>query len=126
MTESETLMTDNALARSWRAAAENQRAAIEALGIRVTHCLPGEVDDCGKDDLQHFAAYTATLMARMQWDMFALSHACPGQGTDAFLAELFAHQCCVTAPERFAHIELPLGHQFAILMEAVDEHLGDE
>jgi len=119
-------MTGDTLAQSWRKATEAKRAAIEALGISVGRCLPGEPDDCGKDDLQHFAAYTATLMAQMQWDMFALSHACPGQGTDAFLAELFAHQCCVTTPERFAHIELPLGDQFAVLAQAVDEHLGDE
>jgi len=119
-------MADNALARSWRKATEARRAAIEALGLPVTHCLPGEINDCGKDDLQHFAAYTATLMAQTQWDMYALSHACPGQGADAFLAELFAHQCCLTQPERLAHIELPLYDQFAILLGAVNEHLSEQ
>lgn len=111
---------------SWRIATEQRRAALEALGMEMPKCLSGEPDDCGDGDLEHFAAYTATLMAQTQWDMQVMDHACPGQSTGAHIAWLFAHQCCVVQPEGFDHITLPLREQFAILADAVDDHLGDD
>jgi hypothetical protein len=111
---------------SWRIATEQRRAALEALGVEMPKCLSGEPEDCGAGDMEHFSAYTATLMAHTQWDMFVLEHACPGQGTSAHLAEVFAHQCCEAQPDGFDDLDLPVRGQFAVLADAVDDHLGPE
>lgn len=111
---------------SWRTATEQRRDALESLGIEMPRCLSGEPEDCGGGDLEHFSAYTATLMAQTQWDMHVMERACPGQGTGEHIAELFAHQCCVVQPHGFDQVELPLRAQFAMLAGAVDEHLGSE
>lgn len=111
---------------SWREATEQRRAALEALGVTVPHCLSGEAEDCGGTDVDHFVGYTAALMAQTQWDMYLLDHACPGQGTTEVIATTFAHQCCLRTPPGFDDVELPVGDQFAALARAVDDHLGEE
>lgn len=110
---------------SWRLAAEQRRSALRMLGLEMPDCLEGEVDDCGGSDIEHFIAYTATLMAQAQWDMFAVAHACPGQGADVHLAEVFAHQICLRQPDAFEHLDLPLESQHAMLEKAAYEHLGE-
>jgi hypothetical protein len=107
-------------------AAEQRRTALEALGVEMPRCLGGEPDDCGAGDVEHFSAYTATLMAQSLWDMYALDRACPGQGTNMHLAEAFAHQCCLRQPDPLAGHDLPIREQFFLLTEAVDDHLGSE
>jgi hypothetical protein len=109
---------------SWRVAAEQRRSALRMLGLEMPDCLEGEIDDCGSSDIEHFMAYTATLMAQAQWDMFAVAHACPGQGADVYLADFFAHQVCLRQPDALEHLDLPLESQHAMLEKAVDEHLG--
>lgn len=111
---------------SWRVATERRRAAMESLGIAMPRCLSGEPDDCGAGDMDHFAAYTAALMAHAQWDMFVMANACPGQGTDDHVAELFAHQCCVLQPDGFDHVDLPVRAQLTMLADAVDTHLDGD
>lgn len=106
---------------SWRVAAEQRRAALEALGIAMPRCLSGESGECGADDIGHFAAFTATLMAQTQWDMAVMERACPGQGTSSLTAEVFAEQCHELRPEGFECAELGLRDHFDALLAAVEE-----
>lgn len=105
---------------TWREATERRRAALEALGIEVPYCLSGEPDECGGGDVEHFASYTATLMAHAQWDMRRMEYACPGQGTGKFIAETFAEQCHALVPEGFDCEDLSLRAQFAVLIAATE------
>lgn len=57
------LKTEQGMSPAWRELALKLRAGLEALGIDVEPCLPGEDNNCGGDYAHHALSYGAAIEA---------------------------------------------------------------
>lgn len=51
--------------QDWASGASNVRVALEALGVEVPECLPGEAQACGGSAALHYATYMGLLAAQV-------------------------------------------------------------
>lgn len=63
MTENNTLRTEAGMTPAWAELAVDLRTRVEALGVTVSRCLPGEIEDCGADYAHHCFSYGAAITA---------------------------------------------------------------